>query len=258
MFFKKPAKKIFSDQFLLVFLAVVAGSFIFLFAYQNLVSREKPVASVATNQLVETDNVAAEIIKDNPVDLNNLELELSEVPAIENNDHLLGKVGAPNELIVYSDLTDPLAAKFLPIVEEFKNKLGEQVVVAWRQHPLANNPWARDMAIATECAGQQEKFWPFASKIAALASEEKLFDDALVIAKEIGLNEKAFQECLTKPEVQATIDKQSAEAEALGAIGVPSSFLNKKVLSGVYPLEDFVDETGQTQPGLLKMIDSQK
>mgnify|MGYP001259538901 CR=1 FL=1 len=258
MFFKKSTKKIFSDQFILVFLLVVVGSFIFLFAYQNLFEQKENKVPVKNEPVVKVDNLAAEMMAANPVDLDNLKLELSEVPAIKDNDHLLGKVGAPNELIVYSDLTDPLAAEFLPIVEEFKNRLGEQVVIAWRQHPLASNPWAQSIAVATECAGQQNKFWLFASKIATMASQEKPLDDALVVAKEIGLDEKAFQECLTKSEVQATIDEQSAEAEALGAIGVPSSFLNKKIISGVYPLDDFVDENGQTQPGLLKMIDQQK
>jgi len=59
---------------------------------------------------------------------------------------------------------------------------------------------------------------------------------------------------LTKPEVQATIDQWSSEAEALGAIGVPSSFLNKKLLSGVYPLEDFTDSDGQVKSGLVVLV----
>ncbi|HNW55542.1 MAG TPA: thioredoxin domain-containing protein [bacterium] len=257
MFFKKSSKKVFSNRFLLIVLALIIFCFIALFIYQRFFDKQKEINQIGNQQSV-TDSMAQEIKEENPVDWQNIKLELTEVPAIEKNDHLLGKVGAPNELIVYSDFTDPLAASFLPIVEEFKNRLGEQVVIAWRQHPLANNPWAKSIAIATECAGRQGKFWPFASKIAAMASQEKPLDDALVVAKEIGLDEKAFQKCLTKSEVQATIDKQSAEAEALGAIGVPSSFLNKKVISGVYPLDDFVDENGQTQPGLLKMINSQK
>ena len=157
-------------------------------------------------------------------------------------------------MIVYSDFTDPLAADFLPIIRQLKEQVGEMVVIAWRQHPLAKNQLAQEAAVAVECASQQNKFWEFADRVATTARQEQPFDDWLVIAEELGLGLTEFKNCLTKPEVQATIDQQSAEAEALGAIGVPSSFLNKTLLSGVYPLADFTDSDGQTKPGLLKLV----
>lgn len=245
----KTKQRKFTNSFLLIVLAVIFCVFVALKIYQSL---DKPSAAVVNN------DEQAEIIKDiqasNQGAWQNVAVELQEVPPIKSDDHLLGQAGAPAQLIVYSDLTDPLAAGFLPIVRQLKEQIGEAVVIAWRQHPLANNQLAQEAAAAAECAGQQNKFWEFAERVAATASQEKPFDDWTAIAQNVGLGLTEFEKCLTKPEVQATIDKQSAEAESLGAIGVPSSFLNKTLLSGVYPLADFVGSDGQTEPGLLKLV----
>jgi len=87
-----------------------------------------------------------------------------------------------------------------------------------------------------------------------LAAQEQPLPEWSELARELGLQVDDFNNCLTNPEVQATIDQWSAEAEALGAIGVPSSFLNKKLLSGVYPLEDFTDSDGQVKSGLVVLV----
>lgn len=245
----KIKQRKFTNKFLLIILAVIFCTFVALRIYQNMDSQQ-PVALKTDEQI----NIAKDLQESNQGTWQNIAVDLQEVPPIENNDHLLGQATAPAQLIVYSDLTDPLAAGFLPIIHELKKQVGEAVVIAWRQHPLADNQLAREAATAVECAGQQDKFWEFADNLATMASQEKPLDDWSFMAQNVGLNLADFEKCLTKPEVQATIDKQSAEAEALGAIGVPSSFLNKTLLSGVYPLADFVSSDGQTKPGLLKLV----
>ncbi len=246
---EKIKQRKFTNSFLLIVSAVIFCTFIALKVYQSL---DKPATTVVNNN--EQAKIAQDIQASNQEAWQNVAVELQEVPPIKSDDHLLGQASAPAQLIVYSDLTDPLAAGFLPIVRQLKQQAGEAVVVAWRQHPLANNQLAKEAAVAVECAGQQNKFWEFADKVAATASQEKPFDDWTAIAQNVGLGLTEFEKCLTKPEVQATIDEQSTEAEALGAIGVPSSFLNKTLLSGVYPLADFASSDGQTEPGLLKLV----
>lgn len=245
--FKQDRSRRFSNQFLLVVMAVVFLTFVALWIYQK--TTDQPEQVVNQEQLLADDLLIA-----NQAAWQEVELNLQEVPPIRSTDHLLGEIGAPVELIIYSDLTDPLAAGYLPIIHELKNQVGETVVIAWRQHPLADNQLASEAAVAAECAGQQDKFWEFADYLTTSAIQEKPLDDWLIIAQNIGLNSIDFENCLTKPEVQATIDKQSAEAQALGAIGVPSSFLNKTLLSGVYPLADFVSSDDQTKFGLLKLV----
>jgi protein-disulfide isomerase len=245
----KIKQRKFTNSFLLIVLAVIFCTFVALKIYQTM-DDQQPV----TLKNDEQASIAQDLQESNQAAWQNVAVDLQEVPPIKNDDHLLGQVEAPAQLIVYSDLTDPLAAGFLPIIHELKKQVGEAVVIAWRQHPLADNQLAREAAAAAECAGQQDKFWEFADNLAATASQEKPLDDWLAIAQNISLNLADFEKCLTKPEVQATIDRQSAEAQALGAIGVPSSFLNKTLLSGVYPLADFVSSDGQTKLGLLKLV----
>jgi len=238
----------FTNSFLLTVVAVIFLSFIALRAYQ-IINKRQPTKEIGEQQALVNSLQSA-----NQPAWQNVSVDLQGVSPIQVADHLLGQVDAPVQLIVYSDLADPLAASFLPIVEELKKQVGDKLVIAWRQHPLANNSLASEAAIAVECAGQQGQFWAFADKVAAAASQEQPLADWTVVAQETGLKLVDFDKCLTKPEVQATIDKQSAEAEALGAIGVPSSFLNRTLLSGVYPLADFTSSDGQTKAGLLKLV----
>lgn len=245
--FKSTGRK-FTNGFLLVIFLVVLISFVVLRIYQ-WIEKKGFQSSTTTEQ-----NLAANLQAANQTSWQQIQLDLQTVPDITSDDRLLGQIKAPAKLIVYSDLTDPLAAGFLPIIEKLKEQIGDQLVVAWRQHPLANNRLSEEVAIAVECAGQQGKFWDLARQVAGLAETGKPLDDLVSMASSLGLDKDSFEECLTKPEVRATIDKQSAEARALGAIGVPSSFLNQVLISGVYPLEDFVGSDGQTQDGLLKLV----
>ena len=248
---KNDSGRKFTNSFLLIVLAVILVSFAALWIYQAI-NKEKGDSQPKTddnNQALVNDLQAA-----NQAAIKEAAVQLQEVPPLQETDHLLGQASAPAQLIIYSDLTDPLAAGFLPVIQELKQQVGDAVVIAWRQHPLANNPLAAEAAVAIECASQQGHFWDFAAQIASSSSQEKPLEDWSVLAQATGLKLADFDKCLTKPEVQATIDKQSAEAEALGAIGVPSSFLNKTLLSGVYPLADFTGSDGQAKDGLLKLV----
>jgi len=142
----------------------------------------------------------------------------------------------------------------VPIIKELKSKFNDDLVVAWRQHPLTNNPLANEAAVAIECAAKQGKFFDYAERIATISAQEQILPEWSALASELNLKVDDFNNCLTKPEVQATIDHWSAEAEALGAIGVPTSFLNKKLLTGVYPLEDFTASDGQVKSGLVALV----
>jgi protein-disulfide isomerase len=243
----------FTDKFLLIVFGIIFVSFIALRIYQTI-ERKAALELAVVSQNIDQQTIADDLQTANQGAWQDIVLDLQEVPPLQESDHLLGQMKAPVQLIVYSDLTDRLAAGFLPIIQELKKQVGESVVIVWRQHPLADDSAAKEAAIAAECAGQQGKFWDFAEIVAATASKEQPLADWTAIAQDINLKLVDFEKCLTKTEVQATIAKQSAEAEALGAIGVPSSFLNKKLLSGVYPLADFTDSAGQTKLGLLKLV----
>src|SRR5262245_16056838 len=77
--------------------------------------------------------------------------------AITDKDHVIGRVGAPIQLVVYADLSCPYCKSFfkktLPSLQE---QFGDSIVVAYRHLPLASHSRARAEAIAAECVYEQK------------------------------------------------------------------------------------------------------
>lgn len=93
-------------------------------------------------------------------------------------------------------------------------------------------------AIASECAGEQGKFWEMHDKI--FANQRALSDaDLENYAKEIGLNQGKWKECYTSQKPKAGITQDQATAVRLGARGTPAFFINGRFLSGAQPFPAF-------------------
>ena len=176
--------------------------------------------------------------------------EPSELPQevdVEEGTHTLGSDDAPVRIVEFSDFECPFCARFhegtLPLLKERYIDTG-LVHFSYRHLPLEFiHASARGAAIASECAAQQQQFWPY---------HDVLFEDisrwsgggepALVaIAAEIGLNESAFSACIKDDsgELGDIVDRDLAAAESAGISGTPSFSVNGQVISGAQPFAAF-------------------
>lgn len=88
--------------------------------------------------------------------------------------------------------------------------------------------WAAE---ASECAADQNAFWPYHDKIFAnhagenqgTYTKEKLKG----FAAELGLNAQTFNDCLDSGKYTQAVQAQSAAAQQLGVTGTPSFFVNE-------------------------------
>ncbi|MCA9371407.1 thioredoxin domain-containing protein [Candidatus Woesebacteria bacterium] len=64
-------------------------------------------------------------------------------------------------------------------------------------------------------------------------------DNLVAYAKELGLDEKKFEQCLTNEDTKDTVDAEQAEGTQLGIQGTPGFFVNGKLLAGAFPIEFF-------------------
>ncbi|MCP4898775.1 MAG: thioredoxin domain-containing protein [bacterium] len=97
---------------------------------------------------------------------------------------------------------------------------------------------ARIAGIASLCANQQDKFWPYHDK--AFANQRALRRDSLVgYATDLGLDLEKFQACLDDPTVGRQIDTDMRDAQALGLTGTPAFLINGRVIDGARPFENF-------------------
>ena len=90
-------------------------------------------------------------------------------------------------------------------------------------------------AQATECAGDQGKFWEMHDTIFDKGSS----GDLKAYAKELALDEEAFNECLESGKYAAQVTADTNEGRANGASGTPSFLINGKLLKGAQPFEVF-------------------
>jgi protein-disulfide isomerase len=79
-----------------------------------------------------------------------------------------------------------------------------------------------------------------AGGVPGAAQESPLSEKKLIsYAKDLKLDEKKFEQCLTKREAKAFVEKDMAQGQSLNVQGTPGFFINGKFLAGAFPFEVF-------------------
>jgi protein-disulfide isomerase len=174
------------------------------------------------------------------------------------DDFYWGKLGAKAELVVYSDFDCGFCASYYKILEQVKNEFGDKVAIVFRHYPLEGHANAVLAAQGFECARDQGKASEMASKLFDNQTKnDNNTTSLLTMAKDLGLKEDQFKDCLTSEKYLKRVLDQKEEAKRFGIIGSPSSFLNGRPLPGAYQFEDFSDQTGRKYDGLKTLINNE-
>ena len=148
-----------------------------------------------------------------------------------------GPANAPVTIIEFSDYECPFCKRAEPTVEQVVAAYPDKVRLVYRHYPLPFHKSARPAAEAAACANAQGKFWEYHKKVFSAPS----LDDATLkkLAGEVGLDQAKFDTCLTNKEMAAAVDKDVADASAVGVRGTPAFFINGRMISGAQPFEKF-------------------
>lgn len=154
------------------------------------------------------------------------------VRRVSARDHIYGDPHAPISLIEYSDFECPFCKRFHSTAKQVIDGSGGKVNWVYRHFPLGiHNPGAQKQAEASECAsrlGGNDAFWKFTDTIyARTQSNGNGFPLAQLVplAREIGLNEKQFQECIDSGKQSSRVQEDIDEATQLGITGTPANIL---------------------------------
>lgn len=161
-------------------------------------------------------------------------------PVDEKTDHIRGGKNAKVTLIEYSDFECPFCLRHLDTLNQLLTNYKNDVRLVYRHFPLSFHPDAQKAAEASECAGNQGKFWEMHDKIfeankAGTMSVQRWKD----AAKELGLDTNKFNKCLDSGETAAKIAKDMQEGGGAGVSGTPGTFVNGKLVEGAVPLATF-------------------
>ena len=148
-----------------------------------------------------------------------------------SRDHIRGPVDAEISLIEFSDFECPYCKTFHRNAAELLKTVDGKVNWVYRHYPLAFHPGAQKQAEATECArelGGEGAFWAYADALfARTTSGGKGFSDSKLVplAKELGLNVRAFQRCLASGRHETRIKEDFDEGQRIGITGTPTTVI---------------------------------
>lgn len=159
----------------------------------------------------------------------------------------LGPADARVTIVEFSDYECPFCKRAEASIAEVKKVYGDKVRLAYRHYPLPFHANARPAALASLCANEQGKFWPYHDKL--MEASDLSAANLQQIASDLGLDRTKFDECVAANKYGDQIDKDLAAGQAAGVSGTPAFFINGRMLDGAQPFEKFqeiIDEELET------------
>jgi len=157
---------------------------------------------------------------------------------VRADDYIRGDKNAPVTLIEWSDFECSFCARVFPIIEQVLEEYEGQVRLIYRHFPLSFHTNAQKAAEASECAGDQGKFWEMHDIMFENQSSIAV-DDLKGYAKELGLNTSTFDDCLDNDTHAQKVKDDFTEGTQVGVNGTPATFVNGTMISGAQPFESF-------------------
>jgi protein-disulfide isomerase len=152
----------------------------------------------------------------------------ADIAPVTANDHIIGSPDAKVVIVEYSDTECPFCKVFHGTLQKIMDTYkGQSIAWVYRQFPIAElHTKAPKEAEATECAaelGGQTTFWNFTNKVFATTNSNDSLDPSQlpIIARSVGLDVTAFNQCLSSGKYADKIAKDAQTAFDLGAQGTP-------------------------------------
>jgi protein-disulfide isomerase len=165
-------------------------------------------------------------------------LSAPRVEVAHDPARLRGNPKAPVMIVEFSDYQCPYCHQVEPTVKQVLAKYGDKVSLSYRDFPLtAIHSQAMISAEASRCALEQGKFWEYHDQLFTASKLEK--DDLIGYARNLKLDEKQFESCLSSEKYKADIDKDTEEGRKAGVTGTPGFFINGVALSGAQGQDAF-------------------
>lgn len=170
-------------------------------------------------------------------------------PVEVNSDgaYSIGDPAAPVTIVEFTDFQCPFcsrhAVETLPQIKRDYVDTGK-VRYVFMDFPLSSiHPQAQLTAEAARCAGDQNQFVAMHDLLfvrqGEWAGREDIADVLMGYARELGLDESAFSECLTSGVHEAAVLADLEEGVRVGVDGTPAFFINGVFVSGAQPYEAF-------------------
>jgi NhaA family Na+:H+ antiporter len=148
-------------------------------------------------------------------------------PIDRARDHVRGGGESDRiEVVGYGDLLCPYCQRLRRVMVRLREALGDRLVYVFRHFPNERaHPGATRIALATEAAANQGKFWEMHDWI--YDSDEPVTEArVLEQARALGLDMARFTADLESPETRARVEGDLADGRRNGVTGTPTLFVD--------------------------------
>lgn len=158
---------------------------------------------------------------------------------ITKNDNVRGNFDAPITLVEYSDFECPFCERIYPTFKKLLSQYPDKVRLVYKHFPLSFHPNAQKASEASECAGEQGKFWEYHDTL--FDNQQNGFSTANFKqwAEDLGLNSSKFDDCLDTGKYASKVQADEVDGQSRGVNGTPATFINGQLVSGAVPYESF-------------------
>ncbi|MCW2956801.1 MAG: Na+/H+ antiporter NhaA [Thermoleophilia bacterium] len=155
-------------------------------------------------------------------------------PVDPQRDRLRGRADAPMVLVEYGDFECSFCGRATGMVEELHELLGDDFTYVFRHLPLEDvHSHAFLASEAAEAAHDQGRFWDM-HDLLFRNYDDLEYHHLLGYAQELGLDVEQFSEAIDSGVHAARIREDVASAEASGARGTPTFYVNGERHVGPY------------------------
>lgn len=154
--------------------------------------------------------------------------------------------GNPNAAVAvweFADLQCPACrAAHTQISGPLVEKYGNDIAFHHKHFPLRSiHRYALDVAMASECAADQGKFWEYID--AAFKNQEDMSDDTIISwGTDLGVDTATFERCVNSNEKRSVVLADYEQGRDLGVGGTPVFFVNgQRVDTGFDTLSAAID-----------------
>ena len=154
---------------------------------------------------------------------------------VEDTDWYRGNKDAKVTIVEYSDIQCSYCTRHHNTMKQLLEEYPQDVKWVFKHFPLDSiHPQARKAAEASECAGEQGKFWEYL---------DHLFDNQTSLgesfyakaAESVGIDKDKLQTCIDDGKYKKRVNDNYQEGLKYGVRGTPGNFINGVSSPGAIP-----------------------
>ena len=179
-------------------------------------------------------------------------------PQISGQDKIIGSAKAPVKIVVYEDYANIFSADNAEVLKKIETDFGNKIAIAVRPYATREKATSLEAAMAVECGGEQGKWGEMRDGIFRVVKTGNLNSNGINgWARQIGLDQTKFSQCLTNAEKQGIMLRVAEDAKQFSVYGAPTIFINNELIAGARPYDDYSDKTGAKVEGLKSLVTKQ-